>query len=542
VLGLENADKDVFRDVHEMKSGKYTYLFIYSNTFRNNKGQPDNKKRYVGKLDPVTGERRYYPDFLEERLSSAKECSQSHVDDRKFNASDIRQSTIKNYGAFYLFESITEQTGLKSVLMTTFPDNWEKVLTLAYYLVSTGEPALYCESWLEDTASLKCGSMSSPRISELLANITNDDRNRFYQQWGRYRLEHEYFALDTTSISSYSELIQDINFGHNRDNEKLKQVNVCLLLGEKSGLPIFQMVYEGSLNDVRTLKTTLATASGLDMKGLVLIMDKGFFSHPNVKGMLDGEEKNKFLIAMPFTCNFAKNQVKNEHKDIDTLENTIVMPEGNIRGVTKTHVWGKGKTVFAHIYCNTKLAYNTRDKLYGKVSELVNQAQKDPTNKDYTKAFMKYLMIGKSQEKDDGYTVTVRNDVIEKELKHKGWLVIISDFVDNAKRALEIYRAKDCVEKGFDLFKNCLDQGRTRMHSDSNMHSKIFIGFIALIITTYIDRIMKDNLLYKAWTMKEMLQKLTKLRIQTINGVDILYSATKEQQDIYKAFGLKSPS
>jgi hypothetical protein len=339
-----------------MKSGKYTYLFIYSNTFRNGKGQPDNKKRYVGKLDLVTGERRYYPDFLEERLGSSKEYSQSRFDDQKFCVSDIRQSTIKNYGAFYLFESITERTGLKSVLMTTFPDKWEKVMTLAYYLVSTGEPVLYCENWIEETMSLKCGNMSSPRISELLTSITNADRNRFYQQWGRYRLEYEYFALDTTSISSYSELIQDTNFGHNRDKEKLKQVNVCLLLGEKSGLPIFQMIYEGSLNDVRTLKTTLATASGLDMQELVLIMDKGFFSRSNVEDMLDGEEKNKFLIAVPFTCHFAKNQVKSERKDIDTQENTIVMPEGNMRGVTKTRAWGKKETVFAHIYCNTKLA------------------------------------------------------------------------------------------------------------------------------------------------------------------------------------------
>jgi hypothetical protein len=65
-----------------------------------------------------------------------------------------------------------------------------------------------------------------------------------------------------------------MNFGYNRDKEKLKQVNVCLLLGEKSGLPIFQMVYEGSLNDVRTLKMTLATASGLDLKELVLNMEE----------------------------------------------------------------------------------------------------------------------------------------------------------------------------------------------------------------------------------------------------------------------------
>jgi hypothetical protein len=46
-------------------------------------------------------------------------------------------------------------------------------------------------------------------------------------------------------------------------------------------------------------------------------------------------------------------------------------------------------------------------------------------------------------------TPIIRYEVLQKELRHAGWMVLISGHVRNAKEALRIYRAKDVVEKGF---------------------------------------------------------------------------------------------
>jgi transposase len=121
------------------------------------------------------------------------------------------------------------------------------------------------------------------------------------------------------------------------------------------------MVYEGSLSDVRTRRTKLAMTSGLDLTALTVIMDKGFYSSGNVDLILDEEDSTKFLVAVPFTSGFAKKLIMSEHKDIDTPENTIAMPEGNIRGITKLRTWeGRIKTkVYAHVStmpsCRTSL-------------------------------------------------------------------------------------------------------------------------------------------------------------------------------------------
>jgi transposase len=119
--------------------------------------------------------------------------------------------------------------------------------------------------------------------------------------------------------------------------------------------------------------------------------------------------------------------------------------------------------------------------------------------------------------------------------------VLISNSIDDAKNALETYRLKDCVEKGFNRFKNSLDLERLRVHSDISMQNKIFVSFIALTISSHIDRIMREKGLFNKWTMREMIMKLEKLRAQYINDTKIIYPATSEQKDILAAFGLKPP-
>lgn len=62
-----------------------------------------------------------------------------------------------------------------------------------------------------------------------------------------------YIALDITSISSYSQLMKSCEWGYNRDHENLPQINLCMLFGEESMLPVYQTAYTGSLKDVTTL-------------------------------------------------------------------------------------------------------------------------------------------------------------------------------------------------------------------------------------------------------------------------------------------------
>jgi transposase len=116
------------------------------------------------------------------------------------------------------------------------------------------------------------------------------------------------------------------------------------------------------------------------------------------------------------------------------------------------------------------------------VTKLKPEALKAPAESKRARDVDTYLIVRKSEKSDSGYTVNIRDDVIENQLRLSGWLVIVSNHIDKASDAIQLYRSKDVVEKGFLRMKNCLDLGRLRVHSDGHMQNKLFIGFVALII------------------------------------------------------------
>jgi len=515
------------------KVGKHTYIYE-SESFRDENGKPQTRKTSIGKIDSLTGQPVYRPEYLERVLGTASQPEIS--DSQMFSVAEIKASCILESGVFKLLSGVAEQIGLNAVVKEVFPDLWEQILSLAFYVVATGEPDMYCEDWILKNESYDYGSMSSQRISELLIKITNEERMGFFGKWGNYRNEHEFFALDITSVSSYSELINDVEWGYNRDKEKLPQINICMLLGEESKLPVFQLVYSGSLGDVSTLKTTLQTASHLNLKNMSIVMDKGFCSTKNINEMCKKESCVRFLIAMPFTHNFARQQVESEKKDIDTVDNTISIGTDVIRGVTKTRSWKPETKLFAHVFLNVEKAQRVRNRLYGHVSSLRDKAMDNPEKFMNVKEFDKYLIIRKSKEA--GYTVNIRYDVLESELKTSGWLVCVSNHVQTAKEAINIYRTKDVVEKGFSRLKNCLNLARLRVHSDNAMQNKIFIGFIALVLTAHIHKIMTEHDLYSSMTMKKLIKSLESLRVQYIKGNPISFPVSNSQKAVFDAFSI----
>ena len=517
-----------------VKVGKHTYLYE-SVSFRDENGNVQNKRKPVGKLDPITGERVFKPEYIKEKGLHSEIDGGSDLE--VYSVTDVKHSVVKEYGVFYLFNEIARITGLADILAETIPEAHEDILCLAFYMVATGEPAMYCEDWLYKSECYPGKLLPSQRISEIMSGLTNGERMHFYERWGEHRCENEYVALDITSISTYSELINEAEWGYNRDKEKLPQVNVCMLMGEKSRLPILQVVYSGSIGDVSTLKTTLETASGLDLKDMSLVMDKGFSKIKNIDDMLSEKYKVRFVTALSFAMGFAKEQVKRERETIDCAENTILIGDDVLRGTTSIQAWNEEHDIYVHACYCPEAATAARNHAFAKVNELTAKVNEKP--EEYRKAadVKKYLTVRKSGA---GYSTKIKNEILENELLSKGWLILISNHVDNAQDALKIYRAKDVVEKGFLRMKSCLDLARLRVHSDEAMQNKIFVGFIALIITAHIHKIMADYKLYKTWTMKKMLKILERLKIHYIKSDRIVSPLTKDQKRIFSAFGLKA--
>ena len=147
------------------KVGKYTYIYE-SVSFRDENGKPQTKKTPIGKIDPRSGQPVYRPEYLERVHGTKRQPIIS--DSQVFTVDDIKQSRIVEYGVFSLLSRISEQIGLTATVKDAFSDLWESVLSLAFYIVATGEPAMYCEDWILKSESYDCGSMISNAFARLL--------------------------------------------------------------------------------------------------------------------------------------------------------------------------------------------------------------------------------------------------------------------------------------------------------------------------------------------------------------------------------------
>jgi hypothetical protein len=519
------------------KVGGNTYLYE-SVSYRDEQGKPRNHRVSIGKIDKKAGLPVYKQEYID-RMAAAGTPVESADITPIFSVEDVRRSRVLQTGLVHLLAGVARNIGLAQVLEETIPFLHEQVFALASFLLACGEPVSYCAEWMERSDIGDIGPISSQRISELLQALDEHDRQRFFTAWSRYRGDREYLALDITSISSWSELIDDVEWGYNRDGDSLAQINLCMLMGQQSRLPIRATVYNGSIRDVSTLETTVSQIAPEEYDQILLVMDKGFSSKKNIDMLL--RRRLQFLLALPLTLAFTKKQIESERKDIDQFANTIVTGAETLRGVTKTRSWSTDHGLYVHVYYNDVRATATKNHLYGRVRQLVDEAHKDPRNGKLKEQFDRYLIIRKSEKQESGYTINVREDVLAEELAHAGWLVLVSNHITDAAEAIRIYRDKDVVEKGFHRVKHSLGLDRLRVHSQQAMESKVFIGFIALILSSHIHHVMLEQKLYKTMTMKELIRVMEKLRTQVIDGRRILFPVTKRQREIYQAFGVAPP-
>jgi transposase len=507
---------------------------------KNGYGKVKNTRKCVGRIDKASGEPFFHDEYLERMRLAGIPVTVSAAQ-KMFSENDIANSSVKSYGLFYFLKSIAERIGLLSCIRNSFPECWEEIYTLAEHLVSNGDPFMYCQEWLEETVSLDCGSLSSQRISELLSKIPYAGREDFYRQWSAKVTENDYVALDVTSESSYSELIPEVEFGYNRDGDDLPQVNLCMLFGENSRLPVYQTTYSGSLKDVSTLEMTLAKFNAIaENQHITAIMDKGFYSKKNVDLMLS--KRQKFLMAAPFSANIIKQQVDAVRGYIDGYHNAIQLGSEVLYGASREIKWNKESDLTAHIFYSAKRAAGSQDGLILSIKEMEKNAKKNPEKYSQDKKYKEIIEFVKVD--DSHYDVTVRDEVVATMRKYSGWLVILTNREMTAKEAISVYRAKDVVEKGFDKLKNSLDLGRLRVHSSENAQNKVFIGFISLILLSEIHKTMSDKKLYdKNFTIKKLMRILAKQKLHTVrteNGSSrILTPQTSEQKIILEAFNVE---
>ena len=94
-----------------------------------------------------------------------------------------------------------------------FPNAYKQIQSIAYYMILENDSPLFrFEKWSILHNHPYDKNITSQRSSELFADISEEQKNKFFTlQQGR-QSEEEYWAYDTTSLSSYSQTLRQAQY------------------------------------------------------------------------------------------------------------------------------------------------------------------------------------------------------------------------------------------------------------------------------------------------------------------------------------------
>jgi transposase len=519
--------------------GSYTYLkkpngttYIYWQVARWNgvRGMSIPEKTCVGKLGP-NGEIVYNKRFAEPMAVEQLECGNQNAD-------------AVSVGQTMLLDAAYTSSGLSSVLSDVFGrTETARIASIAYVIVAQDSRMYGAESWME---SHECPChrqpLTSPRISETFAAITPSLMESFMLRWASSLVgtEKGHYCFDVTSVSSTNETNPFVEWGYNRDKEKMPQVNIALLSGMASQLPTSYMMLPGSVSDITCVNELAERMAKYGIKGISLVLDRGFYSLDNVNDM--AAAGRRFMMPVPGNVNAARDLIDSCRMHIESDLHFVEVSDDGTAAVYGMSVPGTvgGKRVWQHVYFDTARRIEHISTFFAKLSVWEHELKEKRPKKSNKANYEKYFIVRNTPKR--GYRVR-RNMAVINEFKtdYAGYWVIVTNFEKDAKKALNLYRQRSRVEQHYDDLKNELDMMRVRTHRKETMMGRIFVHFIALIILQQLRVIMENSGLQDGTlTVGTMMKKVDPyMRIKfTGKYKDVHSTMTKSQREIFTAFEL----
>ena len=519
------------------KRSGITYVYESVSYWDREKKQPRSRRTLIGRLDPATGE-------IVPTDGRGKRRAQKETDPvvRK-GPVPVAKTDRLFFGATYLLDQIGEVTGLTADLKTCFPDTYKQIQSIAYYLVLEDQNPLFrFKKWAAIHRHPYGKDIPSQRSTEIFQSVTEEAKMHFFRLQGKRRVEKEYWAYDSTSISSRSDTLRQVKYGKNKDDDHLPQINLALVFGEESRLPFYYRKLAGNVPDVKTIQELLRELDVLGYEKVKLVMDRGYYSAENINALF--KKHLKFLCGTSSALSFAREFIREIGSKRDHYE--YYNSNLELYVFTKTIAWDyeqerpyKGDVVkeerrmYLHLYFNPDKFSDDGKAFNRKLDTLKNELLSGHRMPEHEKDYKKYFEIKETPKR--GVSLTVKQDAVDAAHERYGFFVLISNEVKDPVTALSLYRMRDVVEKAFWNVKERLNLKRTMTSSESSLDGKLFVEFVALIYLSYIQKKMEENGLFATYTLHELLDELDVIECFMEPGkAPIQGEVLKKQEQIYR--------
>ena len=521
-----------------------TYAYENEAYWDKGKKQSRARRKLIGKVDPKTGEiiptRRY-----------KKRSEPMEAPPAKPGPVPITAMKRCFYGATYLFDQIGKVLGVTEDLKACFPDTYKQILSVAYFLIlEENNPLSRFLHWQKYHIHPYGEDLPSQRSSELFQSIEEAGRMMFFRKQGKRRLENEYWAFDTTSISSYSEALEQVKKGNNKEHDRLPQLNLALLFGEESGLPFYYRKLAGNIADVATIRELMEEFDGMGYKQIKLVLDRGFYSQKNINALFAHHQK--FIVGTRLNLTYVNDLLEEERENLNLWTN--LQGQFGVYGLCRPIEWEyeqfrpyKGDTfkekrrAYLLLFYNPEKAAKDQIEMNEHLTQLQNDLLTGKRRDDYGKEYDTYFTVTETPKR--GRKVEPKQEAMREAARNYGYFALLSNEVKGPFEALSLYRSKDIVEKAFGNLKERLNFRRMQVSSELSLNGKLFVEFVALIFLSYVKKKMQDAKLFEKWTLQGLLDELDSIELFEAPGHGrILGETTKKQEQLYRDLGVNLPS
>ena len=419
---------------------------------------------------------------------------------RKAQGSAAVSASRKTVGVTDILEWIGKESCIDDDLLSSADKGTaQKIISIARFWMSNPDKTIRrIEEWQISHDIPYRDGISEDTCYSLMKQLGQDIT--VSQKYFGYRASHApsraSVAVDSTTVSSYSELLNDARFGYNKDGNGLAAVKMLTLFSLSDHQPIAFSRQPGNIPDVASVLTALKQLSVLGMDKPLLVLDGGFFSEENILGFLKAH--TKFLMRGRLDSKWILQELEPILPEMEAPSHSC--PEDPSKYcVTKriTHLFSygrkrtrggiqKGDTVteehrlYLHLVLDTDKAMLDRKLLMKEIQHIKKQLEEgvDPSllTRDEARMADRYLIIRNVRGR---LAITLNDTAIMEATRFYGYFVLISNEKMSAFSALREYRLREKTEEGFRLDKQYNDAHVTRTKSTESLEGRFFCQFVA---------------------------------------------------------------
>lgn len=508
------------------KAGSVYYVYTYKNVWdRELKRSKRGESKKIGKIlggqkdgvicfdESFLQERPEFRSFQVER--KGKEYVFTPLNESGTTLTQLQEVKQLHAGATWALDQLVAQSPVGEALKWAFPQrrDYLKILSICYFIILNQDNNISKYETFAEVTRLPWGAPLAPSsISRVFRKIRNQQietyfsvfRDELLEQQEKYGDKNEItLALDSTSGSNY--VINNLlNLERHRyeDEDNLPLINLLALTDYESGIAFFYRAYDGKVPAAKTVSQVISENAGLSLKNVVFVSDKGYSDAKNINDCLRNKLGFLFNVQCAMPDSFAQELIDGEKENLRDLnrmdwltkvfqitkEINWTFDSDLVEGQVTSKKTKESTILYWHIYFNRQFAENARQGLIERIDRVREKIYNGEELDENELTLLEDVF--EKHEEGDMISYTISNEKVDQKLRYKGYQMLVSDKISDARKAWCVYQERRILEDTFKTLKTRLSCVRNRVSDNESLIGKTFVQFLA----TSIEMIVRARL------------------------------------------------